>query len=428
MNPLTKQINFLLIRLLVLFIPFLFHLDMVVYLNVSLADIVLGILLLGLLCDKENRVFLATVSKKYHLILIYMLLLIYFCSVSMLSYFAHYDVNIPYGFSAILKLSFNFLYVITFLVLLERYKEEILTVILKSWKFAAGVISLLCILSVVLYRMGIDNGLTLGGRAQATLNDPNMAALYLIVSFSVISILSFQLQKKVVVNFTLLLVLVALILTASRGGILSLGVGFLFVFCISIFSGRIKDLLVFLGISIVFSFLLLWLYHSTDVLNFAMERVSEISVEEEGTSRRLFLWSTAILMWEQSPLIGVGIGQYIPYSNEVVGYTISNIPHNTYLTFLAETGIFGFLAFLWFPIYLFLSLTLRFITSGARLYFYVLIGFVAISIQALSINVENIRFIWIFYTLIYYVLSRIPNEEIYQTRNRSWKNEGGVRE
>src|SRR5690606_14124719 len=112
---------------------------------------------------------------------------------------------------------------------------------------------------------------------------------------------------------------------------------------LSILSGKIKELILFLIVTCILSLIILWINNSSEVLRFAIERVSTIGTEGDGTSDRFFLWGSAINMWLANPFIGVGIRQLIPYSTEMFGFTFSSIPHNTYLSFLSETGILGFI-------------------------------------------------------------------------------------
>src|SRR5690606_107738 len=107
----------------------------------------------------------------------------------------------------------------------------------------------------------------------------------------------------------------------------------LLVFLVIFLSGRLKELIVFAYIGFVIICLVLWINSSSDVLNFAMERVRTIGTEGDGTSDRLYLWDAAFEMWGSKPIIGIGIGQYVPYAKEMYGATFTSIPHNTYLSF-----------------------------------------------------------------------------------------------
>ncbi|HEU5227213.1 MAG TPA: O-antigen ligase family protein [Ktedonobacteraceae bacterium] len=64
-----------------------------------------------------------------------------------------------------------------------------------------------------------------------------------------------------------------------------------------------------------------------------------------GTDR-LVIWQDAITIWQHSPIIGIGAGNYqffdIAYGKDVVG-----VAHNQYLQVLAEMGVLGFACLLW---------------------------------------------------------------------------------
>lgn len=405
----TRRLDFTLVSFVILCLPFMFHLDVMITLNVSFSDILMVLVMFWLIAHQENREYMAITLRKYYLIILYMLLFIYFCIVSMVNYVTNIFIDFPYGISAILKLSVNFVYIIVFLIFFEKYKQELLVLVLRWWKIAALIISFLCIGSVILYQMGMDNPFNLQGRAQATLNDPNLAALYLIISLSLVIVFSILSGKKMIINLPVLIILLALTLTASRGGILSLIISVSIVLFISLISARIKELILFLFIGSFVFFIILWINQSTDILNFALERVVRIGTEGDGTSYRIFLWQSALEMWASNPFLGIGIGQFIPYSTEMYGNTFTNIPHNTYLSFLTETGAFGFIAFIWFPVFILGSLITGLISRGEKIYFYLLIGLIALSIQALSINIENIRFVWLYLTIAFVVLKGFPN-------------------
>ncbi|GGA72905.1 hypothetical protein GCM10008025_15860 [Ornithinibacillus halotolerans] len=417
----NRRIDFFLIGALVVCLPFMFRLNMVIELNVSLADILIVIILFWLISIKENQQVLAVVLKQNYLIIVYMLLLIYFCIISMANYFTNIYIDFPYGLSAIIKLFVNFIYVLVLLIFIEKYKDDVILLLFKWWRITAIIISVLCIISVILYRFGVDNGLTSGGRAQATLNDPNLAALYLIVSFTIVAISSTFVQKKLIVNVAMVVVLIALVSTASRGGMVSIVFSVLIVLFLSLMMGRIKELFFLLIIGSIISFIILLINSSSDFLSFAMERVARIGTEGDGTSDRILLWKSAYEMWMDNPFIGIGIGQFIPYSTEMYGYTFSSIPHNTYLSFLSETGILGFLAFIWFPMYLVIKVILGLIKRGGNVFYYLFIGLNAIAIQSITINIENIRFIWIYLAVCFVLIHTDFNQQPKDTQeNSAW--------
>jgi O-antigen ligase len=399
-----KRIDYTLLKLLVFALPILFYMEVVILVKVSLSDFVIAIALFWIIGLKENYDIMITCLKKYWLLFFYMFFLIYFCTFSMLGYFDHFFVDIPYGMFAIVKLSINFLYVLLIVILLEKYKEELLSYLLKAWKQVAFIISMLCIVGVVLYQMGIETFLSLGSRAQATLDDPNMTALFLIISFSLIAVFQSSRDKTIVFSFPMLTLLAALLLTASRGGIISFTFAFVVVLLLGYMSGKVKEFITFVTFASIILAVVFVFTNQTEAMSYAMNRVTEINAAEEGTSYRMFLWNSAFEMWKDNPVIGVGIGQFVSSSVELLGFAVEDIPHNTYLTFMSETGVLGFAAFIWFPVYLLFALMNGLIKTNEKKYFYLLIGLLALLVQAFTINVENFRFVWIFLVIIYLVV------------------------
>src|SRR2546421_10453943 len=60
---------------------------------------------------------------------------------------------------------------------------------------------------------------------------------------------------------------------------------------------------------------------------------------------RLNIWQDAIAIWQRSPYMGVGAGNYqffdLAYGTDVVG-----VAHNQFLSVLAEMGVQGLICFL----------------------------------------------------------------------------------
>lgn len=72
---------------------------------------------------------------------------------------------------------------------------------------------------------------------------------------------------------------------------------------------------------------------------------------------RLPMWETALKMFIDSPIFGIGLGSYekyvykYPTMQDFIDKTNHLHAHSTYLEILSETGIFGFLSFICFLIY-----------------------------------------------------------------------------
>ena len=70
------------------------------------------------------------------------------------------------------------------------------------------------------------------------------------------------------------------------------------------------------------------------------ESVIESQIGGDVTSGRVDLYELAIQAFYDNPILGIGIGNFIPYTK---AYTSV---HNTYLQVLCEQGIIGFLFFI----------------------------------------------------------------------------------
>lgn len=63
-------------------------------------------------------------------------------------------------------------------------------------------------------------------------------------------------------------------------------------------------------------------------------------------SDRLKIWQDAIYIWQRSPYMGIGAGNY-QFFDRFYGHDKVGIAHNQYLQFLAEMGVQGLLCIIW---------------------------------------------------------------------------------
>jgi len=66
-----------------------------------------------------------------------------------------------------------------------------------------------------------------------------------------------------------------------------------------------------------------------------------------GDASRYRLWTGAWAMFNDSPLIGTGVGLFMDRLHEYSKLT-AQYAHNSYIQILAETGVLGLGGFLWF--------------------------------------------------------------------------------
>ncbi|MDR5697436.1 MAG: O-antigen ligase family protein [Armatimonadota bacterium] len=118
---------------------------------------------------------------------------------------------------------------------------------------------------------------------------------------------------------------------------------------------------------------------------------------------RLALWSAAGAAFFEAPLLGIGYGQFPQYAALVHGLA-PKVAHSTYLSFAAETGVLGILALGWLLVVVArMALRSGRLLGGAA---QPLLGFlVATLVQGMFANVEHFRSLWIAVAMLAAVVS-----------------------
>ncbi|MBI5709100.1 MAG: O-antigen ligase family protein [Candidatus Eisenbacteria bacterium] len=137
----------------------------------------------------------------------------------------------------------------------------------------------------------------------------------------------------------------ATVLSVSRGAVIALAVGLLYVGLRS--SRLLTALLVLAAVG--------WPLWAPDYLK---ERMAGTTVEVEGSDAvalegaaqtRVDTWKAIVKVVSEHPVEGVGfagLGYVLPGVGEELGIEVKDSSHNTFLRFLSELGIFGLLLFL----------------------------------------------------------------------------------
>ena len=186
-------------------------------------------------------------------------------------------------------------------------------------------------------------------------------SVYAMVSIFLIVFLLREYKKKLKILYAIMLVLclVGLFLTKSRGSYIGFAMGALVVVWFNFRS--IKKFIISILIMIAVSIPLIF-------ISDAFKRIMQIfDFNEANISWRFVLWERALYMFRQSPIFGIGFGRFndVDFSSrfndfsfeklhvfigfpKVVSffmdpnYDFSNAhAHNSYLQYLAETGIVG---------------------------------------------------------------------------------------
>ena len=283
------------------------------------------------------------------LILIYAYFIIsYFFSGQYLSNFFSYDFLRTDG-------NFFFCYILFFALAVPFFDYK------KAsdyyFKFIFPVFSVFSLVGIIEFFIGPTAYMILGspdrGRMFVGLNIAHNAtgSIYALVSiFALIFFLEEKIKKiKLLYSIALLLSIAGLYLSKSRGSYIAFSVAVIFVLWVYLKS--VKKFFIVLSALTVISILVLW---ATDIL----ERFVQIFQAEGTTATRLELWEKAWNLFSKSPVFGIGFGRFNDVRSAVYEnlagqgglldiflhprfYFDSSHAHNSYLQFLAETGIIG---------------------------------------------------------------------------------------
>lgn len=176
-------------------------------------------------------------------------------------------------------------------------------------------------------------------RAIATFPDPHMFSFFLGMLISLALCLWLATRKNLYLIFGVILTMVD-VLTFSRGGYLGILGGLLVM--IIFFWGRMGKIYKIAGL-VVFLIIIIALSVPSPI---SQRFFSSFNLEEGSNQGRLEIWSQALGVVRDHPILGVGLGNYPLAINPTADYRDPIYAHNTYLDIWTETGIFALLAWL----------------------------------------------------------------------------------
>ena len=187
------------------------------------------------------------------------------------------------------------------------------------------------------------------GAAIASAYNPNRLAMFAILAIAGLWFLMQSLRipaLRLLIIPTLVVLALAVFMTASRSGLLGLGVC---VLAIVIDQGlNLRQLLTFALAGVMLLSLVLRLVPEKSLermTNLPFTQSAEAGVGSGSLERRGYTWEIGFKMFEDSPILGVGAGGW-----ELTRFTkdpthSTGAAHNSYLLASVEGGIFGLLAF-----------------------------------------------------------------------------------
>jgi O-antigen ligase len=196
----------------------------------------------------------------------------------------------------------------------------------------------------------------------------------MLIPFPVAMIVARAVRKELwmLYGFAAVLMSVAVVISLSRGGMLSVAAGLLFL---ALLKSRLRKnahkptaeakrpsrlilqrAAAVVAITVLLLAGIVWL-GAEQVLNRAADTLNEAQATQDNFLSRQWIWRDSGSLWRAHPIFGVGIGAYesvFPiYSSNTRQDIVVTHTHNDYLQALTDGGIIGGALALWFLILLF---------------------------------------------------------------------------
>ena len=273
-----------------------------------------------------------------------------------------------------------------------------LLLLLRVWVIAGAGVAASGILGSILYqRFGTVTDFSLMFRAEGTLNDSNLYAAHLMLSFALALVYRRLAATPSRWVLPVLGIYVAGILfSASRGQLLAFSVMCMILWVLTTTS-RQKATSVLAGAAALTVALLLPPTRGMLLNNPIAERLATttVSMDSDEVSDRRQLWEGAIKGFASAPILGVGRGNngFAPPIDPTSGQA-----HNSYLGLLCELGIVGFSAYALLVGILAYRLFAVLGTAGGpdRIATLTLLtALLGVGLSGVTISIENYRGLWI---------------------------------
>lgn len=164
--------------------------------------------------------------------------------------------------------------------------------------------------------------------------DPNNICAFIVCGIALL--LPFQakeLYKKIIKIVFLAVMILAMLYTASRGGF----VGFVIIIVCYILKQKTKKKFLYLLVAIFFVTVAVMILDrfQNNPLDVLIYRFADTS-----GSDRIYIWRKTLSLIAQKPFFGYGLGSSPYYISSELAVNLGS--HNTYLTFIVESGVFSF--------------------------------------------------------------------------------------
>lgn len=372
-------------ELIVATMPFMFFPPVGVLLNVAVSDLFFPLMLLSVITSakpelsKSARNMMGTITSLALAFFIYLVLSI------VVSTLLRPDTRADLAALDLMKMLVVLLYLVVLTYIFLSIDQERRYRLLRLWVVVAVAQAVLSLLGW----LPSD-----GWRSEGFFQDPNLYGGYLLVSAVLLIYL------VVSRGFRYWLVWLALLAggvlaTGSRGAMLAaavLVVGVVFLL------GHTKMGIVVAAMCSIVGYLLV--ASPERLVSWGVPGVERLtaSASAAGSDPRWSLWERAFDLWREHPFLGVGFGQFTRFSEGLTpfrGQGVGQVAHNSFLSYLAETGIVGLIAFTTLLIVPAVQVLRSSVLSG-REKSALLLGLIVIASMMMTLNLQNLRYVWAF--------------------------------
>src|SRR5215510_7836189 len=166
-------------------------------------------------------------------------------------------------------------------------------------------------------------------------------------------------EARLFLGFAAAIMSIALVASLSRGGMVSLLAGLLFLAAVTVSQRRgrshsspesrssFRPALVITVILVAIAAGVIWIGADFDVLN----RLTNDPLTTNAATDRRGVWGDALTMFRANPIFGIGLGAFetvYPYYGRGDGSFVVQFAHNDYLQVLSDGGVVGGAIALWF--------------------------------------------------------------------------------
>lgn len=251
--------------------------------------------------------------------------------------------------------------------------------------------------------------------------DPNILSAVFIMGFYSILDLQTRSQKEAMINkivsyFAEIIIIIGIIYTGSRGGLISLIISLGILLLCLLKKGeneqrkRIYLFLFFICILVVL--LLVFIPEQYLASRFSWTNLFGLNDYQNGAHNRYTIWMRAWKLFKKNPLFGYGCGNFY---DAIATVYIECASHNLIVLLLVEYGILGSM-----PFFVFLFLTFRNLCRSGHPIMVAM--FVAVLVISLSLDSLPYKYFWVTLVFSYLEINRTENISIevpYDKHNHS---------